>query len=195
MSFRNERKYRLSYSDATKLKSNLISLGMKKLHPDREINSEYFDTKELKMFLDSEEGILPRKKIRVRWYQDKSVQNLETKISSVEGRFKKSIRFSDKYKEKGLFLQDSFYGKIFTSIIVNYKREYYKLKNFRLTFDTKINYKNSRLKSYVRYNDKETVLEIKTKNLYSNDFIDQFINYPTSRFSKYCRGIHMTHLF
>ena len=62
MTFRNERKYRLSYGDSIKLKSDLISRGMKKLYPDREINSEYFDTKELKMFSDSEEGIVPRKK-------------------------------------------------------------------------------------------------------------------------------------
>ncbi len=195
MSFRNERKYRLSYGDSVKLKSNLISRGMKKLYPDREINSEYFDTEELKMFSDSEEGILPRKKIRVRWYQDKSVKNLETKISSIEGRFKKSVRLSKNLKEKNSYLQDSFYGKIFSSIIVNYKREYYEFKNLRLTFDTKINYKNSRLNSPIRYNDKETVLEIKTKNLDINDYIDQFINYPTSRFSKYCRGIHMTRSF
>jgi hypothetical protein len=195
MSFRNERKYRLSYGDSVKLKSNLIFRGMEKLYPDREINSEYFDTMELKMFSDSEEGILPRKKIRVRWYQDKSIKNLETKISSIEGRFKKSVRYLKNLKEKSSYLQDSFYGKIFTSIIVNYKREYYQFKNFRLTFDTKINYKNSRLNSQIKYNDKETVLEIKTKNLDTNDYIDQFINYPTSRFSKYCRGIHMTRSF
>ena len=69
MSFRNEKKYRLSYGDLYELKSQLISVGMKKLYPDRQINSEYLDTKELKMFSDSEEGILPRKKIRIRWYK------------------------------------------------------------------------------------------------------------------------------
>ncbi len=195
MTFRNERKYRLSYGDSIKLKSDLISRGMKKLYPDREINSEYFDTKELKMFSDSEEGIVPRKKIRLRWYDDKSIKNLETKISSIEGRFKKSIELKENFRKNNSYLHDPFYGKIFTSIIVNYKREYYKFKNFRLTFDTKINYKNSRFKSQIKYNDKETVLEIKTKNLHSNDYIDQFINYPTSRFSKYCRGIHLTHSF
>ena len=85
MSFRNEKKYRLSYGDSFKIKSELIKLGMKKLYPNRQINSEYLDTKELKMFSDSEEGVLPRKKIRIRWYHDKTNQNLETKISSIEG--------------------------------------------------------------------------------------------------------------
>ena len=103
MSFRSEKKYKLSYGDSFKIKSQLISLGMKKLFPDREIHSEYLDTKELKMFSDSEEGILPRKKIRIRWYKDKSIQNLETKISSVEGRYKKSEKFSKLERKKNFY--------------------------------------------------------------------------------------------
>ena len=88
MSFRSETKFRLSYGDHYLLKSNLLSLGMQQLYPSRIINSEYFDTDKLQMFLDSEEGVLPRKKIRVRWYHEKKKRKLETKISSVEGRFK-----------------------------------------------------------------------------------------------------------
>ncbi len=195
MSFRNEKKYRLSYGDLYELKSQLISVGMKKLYPDRQINSEYLDTKELKMFSDSEEGVLPRKKIRIRWYKDKSVQNLETKISSIEGRFKKSENFSNTERKKNFYLIDTFYGKIFSSIIVSYNREYYKLDNLRLTFDTKINYWNSRFNSLIKYNDKETVMEVKTKNLYIDDYINKIINYPTSRFSKYSRGIKLTNIF
>ena len=103
MSFRNEKKFRLSYGDSYHLKSNLISLGMKKMYPDRKINSEYFDTKHLKMFSDSEEGILPRKKIRLRWYNDKLVKNLEIKVSSNEGRYKKSKRFCHDLKHSNFF--------------------------------------------------------------------------------------------
>ena len=88
MSFRSETKFRLSYGDKYLLKSNLLSLGMKQLYPSRLINSQYFDTEKLQMFFDSEEGIVPRKKIRVRWYHEKHEKNLETKISSIEGRFK-----------------------------------------------------------------------------------------------------------
>ena len=195
MSFRNEKKFRLSYGDSYHLKSNLISLGMKKMYPDRKINSEYFDTKHLKMFSDSEEGILPRKKIRLRWYNDKLVKNLEIKVSSNEGRYKKSKRFYQDLKHSNFFLQDSLYGKIFSSIIVSYQREYFDYKGLRLTFDKKIKYTNSRRKSHLKFNDTETVLEVKTKNLHSNDYIDQVISHPTSRFSKYCRGIHLTCAF
>ena len=193
MSFRNEKKFRLSYGDSYHLKSSLISLGMKKLYPDRKINSEYFDTKHLNMFSDSEEGILPRKKIRLRWYNNKLDKNLEIKISSNEGRYKKSKRFNQSLEQSNFFLQDSLYGKIFSSVIVSYQREYFDYKGLRLTFDTKINYRNSRRKSHLRFNDPETVLEVKTNNLHSNDYIDQIISRPTSRFSKYCRGIHLTY--
>ena len=37
-------------------------------HPPRVINSVYFDDQNLSDFLDSEEGSVPRKKIRFRWY-------------------------------------------------------------------------------------------------------------------------------
>ena len=49
MSFRSETKFRLSYGDHYLLKSNLLSLGMKQLYPNRFINSQYFDTKKLQM--------------------------------------------------------------------------------------------------------------------------------------------------
>ena len=70
MSFRKEKKFKLTKSDLSLLKVELLHKGMKFLHPKREINSCYFDTNNLKMFHDSEEGILPRKKIRLRWYKN-----------------------------------------------------------------------------------------------------------------------------
>lgn len=192
MSFRSETKFRLSYGDHYLLKSNLLSSGMKQLFPSRIINSQYFDTKKLQMFFDSEEGVLPRKKVRIRWYQEKKEKKLETKISSIEGRFKISKKYESDIKK--LYVYDDLYGKIFPSIIVNYKREYYKFKNLRLTFDSSINYINSRNQNIKKFNDKETVLEVKTNHLNTYDYIAQFISCPTSRFSKYSRGIQLTKL-
>ena len=192
MSFRNETKFRLSYGDQYLLKSKLLSLGMKQLYPSRFINSQYFDTEKLQMFFDSEEGIVPRKKIRVRWYHERHEKNLETKISSTEGRFKIKKKYVSNLNN--LFVYDHLYGKIFPSILVNYKREYYNFKNLRLTFDSSINYTDLRNQNLKRFNDKETVLEVKTNHLNSIDYIGQFISCPTSRFSKYSRGIQLTKL-
>ena len=44
MSFRKEKKYRLTISDIRLLKSLLISQGMQILYPKRKINTCYFDT-------------------------------------------------------------------------------------------------------------------------------------------------------
>jgi len=88
LSFRKEKKFRLTFSDQKKMKNSLISLGMNSLFPSRNINSAYFDTDHLNMFTDSEEGILPRKKIRVRWYDNEKNLKKETKVSSIEGRYK-----------------------------------------------------------------------------------------------------------
>ena len=42
--------------------------NLKKKFEPRKINSYYFDTLFLKDFIDSEEGTVPRKKLRFRWY-------------------------------------------------------------------------------------------------------------------------------
>ena len=90
MSFRKENKFRLTLSDMKLLKSELISKGMAELYPEREVQSTYLDTREFRMFQDSNEGVLPRKKIRIRTYNNQNKFTQETKISSEEGRYKKS---------------------------------------------------------------------------------------------------------
>ena len=62
MSFRKEKKFKLSKYEFDLLKSSLLLKGMKSLYKKRKINSLYYDTQMLNMFKDSEEGLLPRKK-------------------------------------------------------------------------------------------------------------------------------------
>ena len=88
MSFRKEKKYRLTFSELSFVKKKLFQSGMSSLYPARIVNSCYFDTHDLKLFSESEEGVLPRKKIRIRWYDKKNNFSKEVKISSIEGRFK-----------------------------------------------------------------------------------------------------------
>ena len=88
MSFRKEKKFRVTVSDFHKCRYQWHKLGMKPLFEPRLITSVYFDTIDLNMFNDSEEGVLPRKKVRIRWYGNSKIFALENKISSIEGRFK-----------------------------------------------------------------------------------------------------------
>lgn len=189
MSFRKEKKFRLSNFDLILLKKKLIQRGLKRLYPPRVIFSEYLDTDNLQMFSDSEEGVLPRKKIRIRWYDKNKEKNLETKISSVEGRFKLSKKCFNNFNSDINTMFDPVYGKIYSSIIVKYSREYYFLNRLRITIDTKIYYDDVRKKGQTSSQDKENVLEVKANNEISDDYIEKVIPYPTSRFSKYCRGV------
>jgi len=190
MSFRKEIKFRLSKYDFDLLKNDLLLKGMQPLYKKRNINSLYYDTQTLKMFNDSEEGLLPRKKIRIRWYNDITFANMEVKISSVEGRFKTTTMnglSSKSYMPKNLF--DTDYGALTPSLLVSYTREYFTLNSMRLTFDSSIKYINYRQSRSIKYQENECVMEIKVFPQISDDYIKRIIPWSTSRFSKYCRGL------
>ena len=97
MSFRIEEKLNLRPENLIDFKKFIFDDSSKKLFEPRKIKSLYFDNMNLNMYNDSIEGLVPRKKIRVRSYPDSTMEegfNLEKKISSVEGRFKKSKKKS-----------------------------------------------------------------------------------------------------
>ena len=192
MTFRKEKKYRLTFSEQKILKKMLVLKGMKLLHPPRKINSCYFDNVNFAMFNNSEEGVLPRKKIRVRWYDEENKSSKETKISSIEGRFKIVEKFYDLASLKKCYeleLIDNFYGILKPSLIVSYYREYYSLDHLRITFDDNIEYIDLRSMNHQKYHDDECVMEVKTSIEISDDSIEKIIKYPTARFSKYSRGL------
>ena len=192
MSFRKEKKFKLSKSELNLLMFSLIEKGMEPLYQKRIINSCYFDTKNLLMFHQSEEGILPRKKIRFRWYDRPSEINKEIKISSIEGRFKKTyfigpINLSQINKYK-LYEQD--YGAVYPHLLIKYIREYYIYKKLRFTFDTNIEYKKIDSVICRKSIEQDCVMEIKAPNTINDDYLDKIINKQTERFSKYCRGVN-----
>lgn len=197
MSFRKEKKYRLTISDMRLLKSLLINQGMQILYPKRKINTCYFDTKNLKMFFESEAGILPRKKIRLRWYNNDYSINKEKKITSSEGRFKTTTNFylNNLDELNNLSFFENYYGKLYPNIIVRYQREYFRLNNLRITFDSEIVYEDIRNLTSKSSLDKENVMEIKTSIFTSEEYIEKLINIQPSRFSKYCRGVESFYNF
>ena len=94
MNFRLEEKISINNFNVFDFKKWLFSKGAKILYPSRIINSIYFDNN-LKMYSDSNEGTVPRKKIRIREYPEfKNKLFIEKKISSVEGRFKTSNKLT-----------------------------------------------------------------------------------------------------
>jgi hypothetical protein len=190
MSYRKEKKYKLTISDFNSLKGSLLEAGMNRLYQQRTINSLYYDSDSLDMYHQSEEGVLPRKKVRIRWYNSATKSNLETKISSVEGRFKITKPMSlNNLESFPRIITDQNYGSLTPSLLVSYQRDYYLINNMRLTFDSSITYKNFRISSVLKFKDAERVMEIKVGIDTPDDFIENLIPYPTSRFSKYSRGL------
>ena len=190
MSFRIEKKYKLTKSDKQLLQFQLYGSGAKILYPPRKVNSCYLDTNDLASFYDSEEGSLPRRKIRIRWYNNHKELFKETKTSSVEGRFKtvNEIKIKDFFKDFKYQFYDSKYGMVKSKLIISYQREYLSYKGIRITFDTSINYLDLNGISRRNFVDTNNVMEIKSSINTPDDFLNNIIDMPTCRFSKYCRG-------
>ena len=201
MSFRKELKSTLNKRKVQDLMKWIFENKGKILYPARLINSIYYDNRNLSMYFHSVEGVVPRKKIRLRIYKNKNFlenlknnANLEYKISSVEGRYKISKKYLSEKKNSNFKIKDKDYGICQPKLNVIYLRSYFKINNIRLTIDRDIVYKsiNHLRISPHSIRDNLNVVEIKYMD---NKLDSQVINsfpFQFSRFSKYCRGIEFT---
>ena len=191
MSFRKEIKFKLSNLNLQILKSSLLEDGMKCIYPKRRVTSCYFDTNNLDFFHESENGILPRYKFRIRSYDGKDIFYKETKITSIEGRFKTSKNISKEkafyYMQNGIFFKG--YGNIKSKLEISYMREYYIYKNCRLTFDYEISYLKTSGFKQIQSLDDSSVMELKTSINQDNSFLERLFPFQSTSFSKYVRGI------
>ncbi len=166
------------------------------LYPERIICSRYLDTADYKMFLDTCEGLLPRKKVRIRSYgshtfeNTKKQYNLETKINIENDRFKE---IKNNINIETFFNQPLYiigYGIVYPQIDISYQREYFLLNGIRITIDRGINYK---FKDYCQKQnqiiDESLVVEIKAPYNTDIDFLLTNVFFTRNRFSKYERGM------
>ncbi len=168
--------------------------SLRRLFPDRVIESIYFDTVDLKFFRLSEEGITPRLKIRVRGYNDGDLNNLE--IKKTNNHHREKVVFKD-FKFDNFKLHESLKKIGITNVVdqkirVKYLRSYYELNGLgRITLDRNIEFfhPNKNYHNSIRIND--YVLEVKTNdNKFDKNNVEKLINFKESRFSKYCVGIN-----
>ena len=75
-------------------------------------------------------------------------------------------------------------------IEVSYQRQYFQLRNMRITFDSNIRYRE--YEKLIDYCDNEAVVEFKCPANVSMEMLRDEFNISFSRFSKYCRGILKT---
>ena len=166
------------------------------LYPPRKVISIYLDTIDLRMFYETVEGLIPRKKVRLRRYEKRNLNDLytiEIKLSDEQARYKKSILKKISFEEvleEGLYVEN--YGFCYPLIEISYLREYYEVKGYRLTIDKNINYKSLddfRLPFKDRIIDPNNVVEIKADIKENLDTISNLFNFPRSKFSKYENAI------
>ena len=173
---------------------------IKKLFPSRIINSIYFDTVSLNFFHDSEEGISPRKKVRIRYYNtDFKDLNLEIKHTDSYWRTKYIKRFNINEFSNSLIAKETREIALIPKTKISYLRNYYSCEIGRITLDTDVNCeriystnnalkKENTSKIKILDNDK-VVLELKTSNKYSKYEATKFFRQRDTRMSKYCEAI------
>ena len=113
---------------------------------------------------------------------------LEYKISSVEGRFKtRKIIDKENFRQiKKIGINDNQYGLCKPLINVVYRREYYQMKDTRISIDEDIKFSLYSGRNLGR--ERSSIVEIKAS---INKDLDDLVNdfpFQRIRFSKYCIG-------
>ena len=111
--------------------------------PTSLVHSHYFDTYDFKAFTDSEEGLLPRRKVRLRYYGAGKIvpdhYSLETKISSVEGRFQNHkisrVQWEEEVKDRDIWHSTRSHISGFESLLQAFISEIRALQNHSWHFD------------------------------------------------------------
>ena len=193
MSYRIEEKIVISNSEFYSLKQYFLNLNVKRIFSKRQITSVYFDNFHMDLFNLSEEGVVPRKKIRMRFYENDNSKNcnLETKSHLYDGRKKNVIKITkNKFDFNLKFgIYDNEYGQLLPKVIIKYQREYYYFKDVRITLDNQIFYSKI-VNPEIFLKDQFSVIELKPlHSLLDINAIEEF-SFPKERFSKYCRAIN-----
>jgi len=196
---RNEIKFKLDNSNLIifKNKTKLFSA-----FPQRKIFSIYFDTFDFKDFIDSEEGTVPRKKIRLRYYdsfyknlnKNKKISgSLELKKTLDFHREKKSIKIFDTLENSIAVCKSFLNQKRYPVCAITYQRNYYtSFSGIRITVDKNIQYYkiNNDHQLILNNFEKENIIEMKIEDINKNNsFETDFLSAYRVRFSKYCEAI------
>ena len=196
---RNEIKFKLNNYNLIifKNKTKLFSA-----FPQRKIFSIYFDTFDFKDFIDSEEGTVPRKKIRLRYYdsfyknlnKNKKISgSLELKKTLDFHREKKSIKIFDTLKNSIAVCKNFLNQKRYPVCAITYQRNYYtSFSGIRITVDKNIQYYkiNNDHQLILNNFEKENIIEMKIEDINKNNsFETDFLSAYRVRFSKYCEAI------
>ena len=195
MSFRLEKKYTLDARKYEEFIRYINTINAKKIYRPRKVFSTYFENDFFTSFKQSEEGVVPRKKIRIRSYNTKNhtlESKLEVKISAEESRFKKVEKIKNRLQLEKLLSRgflDKSYGHCRPLLNISYEREYYQIMDHRITIDKNINYRKFK-KGIKIFQEPLSIIEFKSDMTKDIDLYNNILTSSISRFSKYCRGMN-----
>ena len=211
MKYRYEIKIPISKFNVSIFLNWILSLKELKIQNEsREINNIYYDTLNFESAKNNLDGISNRTKYRIRWYKKNlkfSSCNLELKIkraklnrkiiiptnlNHLEVKNKDLFDLVKNNLDKNIYDRNLYIQKFFPTIQNKYHRVYYSYKDIRMTYDTKIFYKNLRIRTMDKWNnDNLNVLEIKFNQDKLNQARELISRIPLTpmRHSKYIRGL------
>lgn len=193
---RHEIKFIIQDKDLLKLKKRF---HLETLYKPRIIKTLYFDTYNFKFFRQSEEGLTPRLKVRMRGYNDGGINNFEIKKTNSYHREKitvKNFEYSLPKLNKLIKNYDIF-ENLSEKLLVVYNRHYFFIKKIgRITIDENIRFFTPKSNYKLPFRIKDKVLEVKIeKNIIDKFDVEKKINLRESRFSKYCSGVNSAYNF
>lgn len=191
--------------------------GFREIYYQRNVNNIYFDSSELKSFLDNVEGETNRRKVRIRWYGDLfglcEDPNLEIKYKKgllgwkekhrlKEFRLSKHNNFPYKDIISELTRRQHFdvlklhLDALRPTLLNRYKRTYYMShdKKFRVTVDSEMEfYSINPVKDFFKnfFDERKTIVELKydQEHLEHARSITQSFPFRVTKSSKYVVGI------
>ena len=192
--------------------------SIRRHHPSRFVNSTYFDDLWLNNALDNLAGVSERKKVRLRWYEQKNTIDNYTSIINLEIKRKKGLlSYKEIFKVNNAIPNNNVTYKLLTKYLtdaldnnriitpllrptlqVQYFREYYVINsNIRITIDNNIKFFDALSENKPRnFNCKsfdQSILEIKFNpedQLYVASLLNNLKSSPI-RNSKYLRGLSL----
>lgn len=193
---RVEQKLRVEPHELADLYLWISRHGGGQLHPDRKVTSTYFDTQDLLMYRQTDEGITPRKKLRIRCYGNHPADcaaehNLEIKITTEFTRLKETRACSDWRSLIASGIHDVDYGWCFPQTVVSYQRSYYSMLDVRLTIDRFLSYRRPPGAGAFAQKVEDPAIAVEIKAPADSDLDVLANDFPLSRwhFSKFERSI------
>ncbi|MEY4307896.1 MAG: hypothetical protein RL422_99 [Bacteroidota bacterium] len=188
--YRKEIKFELPKYNLDRIYNDCLEVGFIREFPNRKVESIYFDDIFNTFLEDSINGLLERKKIRLRRYNDSNTGQLEEKVKNnhLNKKLITPIKFVpnfSNYDELLKFIRDFYPEKnLIPAASISYSRIYLKNKksNVRITLDFQIETQEFQTNIFKELFN-SFILEIKCNSDAELPMLDFG---PQIRFSKYC---------